>query len=145
MNYMIDEELSLCNEAFNNMKNYDYGCSKYIEYFMSAFSHCVNAANMGDIGSCYTAGMIYFEGREVPRNYDSAFKYFSFVYDNGVKDIIPILGYCYMRGLGTSINYDKAIELFSSIDDTYNVDICMRLKDNCDIRVIKNMSELKEI
>lgn len=138
----IKDELFLSDEFYKKMCKYEYGSPKYKKYFSLSFLHNKNAADLGDVVSQYVTGRVYFYGRDIPQNYDLAFKYFFMAYQDGYESVIPNLAYCYMRGLGTSVDYDKAIDLFSSIDDIYSVQICERLKSNCGIKEIKSMFDL---
>jgi uncharacterized protein len=61
-----------------------------------------SCAAQGDKIAQYMMGMIYFHGKEVPRNYKTAFEWMSKAARQGDKDAQASLGFYYFNGWGTN-------------------------------------------
>jgi hypothetical protein len=64
-----------------------------------------NCANHGDRTARYLLGEIYFQGKEVPKNYKTAFEWMSKAANQGDKDAQSSLGFDYYNGWGTKKDY----------------------------------------
>ena len=61
----------------------------------------------------YALGKLYYDGIEVPQDYNKAFEYLK--NESTFNDAIILLGKCYLNGYGTKQNQKKAFELFKEL------------------------------
>ena len=118
-NYLVDKGLRLIHKA-DDMGNLN--APYYLGYFYhtgSFYSKDINKAiqyyeKSAERGFPYASSELahlYYEGKEVPRNYDSAFKYAkAAAEDKGfvVTKAMRLLSACYRAGLGTKRDDAKA-------------------------------------
>lgn len=70
------------------------------------------AANNGSAEASYNLGMLYFEGKRVPQDYASAFKYFVQSAEAGYAQGEYSVGFCFSKGLGTEKDASQAAAFF---------------------------------
>lgn len=61
----------------------------------------------------YNLGCMYFNGEEIPVNYEEAFRLFMKAASQGLPEAQNMLGYCYENGKGVKENDDAAKEWYS--------------------------------
>jgi TPR repeat protein len=71
----------------------------------STSAKIILCAENGDSLSQYLLGGIYFQGDEVPRNYEKSFEWTSKAANQGVKEAQSKLGFDYYNGWGTRKNH----------------------------------------
>ncbi|GMB90437.1 hypothetical protein NHP190002_11300 [Helicobacter ailurogastricus] len=91
--------LTIANAAFK-AKNY----TKAIEYFKKS-------CDLEDGPSCHQVGLMYWEGKGVPKNPTKTFEYYKKAVDSFIEDGFQSevqVGYMYLLGIGTQKNYTEA-------------------------------------
>lgn len=97
----------------------------------------VNCAQKGDTTAMYGLGEIYFQGKEVPRNYKTAFEWTFKAADQGDKTAQGSLGFYYYNGWGTKKDLLQAY-MWWSLSIVYNEEPILRNNiDNLELELSK--------
>lgn len=74
-------------------------------------------AEQGDADAQFNLGAMYDEGRDVPRDYRKAFRWYSKAADQGILEAQNNLGTMYHHGEGVSQDHKKAIGWYQKAAD----------------------------
>lgn len=109
--------------------------------FLRENADLLKSANEGNAQSQFELGLIYYQGKEIAKNYDNAFSWFSKASQNNHPGSSFYLGIMYMDGNGTdkdcaqSLKYYKKAASANVPDASYNLSV-LYSKGEC---VTKNM------
>jgi TPR repeat protein len=81
--------------------------------FSEAFPAILGYAEQGDAEAQNAIGDMYFEGKGIPRNYDSARKWYALSAEQDYPEALDNLGFMHLHGIGMSINELKAASYFA--------------------------------
>lgn len=70
-------------------------------------------AKSGDAMAQYQYGMVFFEGKFMPKNEKEAFQWFDAAAKQGLPEAYAALGLCYKDGLGVEKNITEALKYFN--------------------------------
>ncbi len=89
------------------------------------FNEQLKKADNGDAHSQYIVGYAYFSGKNVPKDYSLAFKYYALSAAQEHPSGLTALALCYENGMGTTKDMAKAISLYKqAIDKGSAVAMC---------------------
>ena len=89
-------------------------CADYLtaEDYKRAFPLCSRAAKQGDVLAQSVLGLLYFDGRGVPKNYREAIKWFRLAAWQGDATAQYSLGFMYANGKGVPKNDREAVKWY---------------------------------
>jgi hypothetical protein len=87
----------------------------------TAIEYYIKAAEFGNIEAQFQLGMLYFSGKNIPRDYSKSIKYFSMAAFQGYTRAIYYLGWMHHNGLATIESCYKALQMFQIVSQRYNI------------------------